>query len=243
MITDHDFERVVEAWIQDGPDQLPDAHLDAALEEIAAVPQRRHGWLLRTFPILGGGLLASSAVAAVMIAVALLAWTLLPGSPGGPSGASPTPVPTPILSPTPAPTATRTPSGPMLVSGRFEADFGTVEIDAIGTAGGTSESAAGVSGSMDVSASAQQGFSVELRCGRTEENGILLIGGPVTESTHPEVMAGTRVAIVLQRGDPVKAILWFEGDTLARSCSAFLRRAPDTGEFLLPVEGDLELGW
>lgn len=243
MIADRDFERVVEAWIQDGPDQLPDAHLDAALEEIAATPQRRSGLLLRTFPFLGGGLLPSSVVAAVMIAVAVMGWTLLPRSPGVPPGASPTPVPSPTLTPTPVPTATPAPSAPTLVSGQFQAAFGTVEIDATGIAADVPGSGTRVSGSMDVSMSAQRRLSVELRCARTEGNGILLIGGPVTESTHPDVAQGARVALVLQQADPVKAILWFEGHTVARSCSAFLRRAPDSAKYLQPVDGDLELAW
>jgi hypothetical protein len=43
-------------------------------------------------------------------------------------------------------------------------------------------------------------------------------------------------------GDPVMATLWFEGDTtLARTCSAFLRRAQDTGDYLAPIDGTLEL--
>jgi hypothetical protein len=116
-----------------------------------------------------------------------------------------------------------------------------VDIRAIGTLPEGPGSVANVSGSMLISTSPDESVSVDLRCARSEPDGILLVGGPVTESTHSDAPEGSRVAIALQDGEPPRAILWFEGDTLARSCTAFLRRAPEVIPFMEPIDGELEL--
>jgi hypothetical protein len=241
VIGDHDFERAVRAWISEGSEQLPDLYLDAALEEVATTPQAHGGGFLRMWAVPGGGWAPATAAILTVVAAAIVVLMLLPRGSTGPSGGSPAPEPTPIVTPSPVPTPIPTPTTQTLVSGDFQAFFGTVRIAVNGVAAEVSGSGANVSGSMDASSSAGEGFLADLQCARSEAGGILLIGGTVTESTHPDVVAGTRVAIVFQAGDPVAAGLWFEGDTLARTCSAFLRRAPDLSGFLQPIEGTVEL--
>jgi hypothetical protein len=241
-MNERDLERAVRAWVAEGSEQLPDRYLDAALDEIAATPQRRTVRQLRIFPVLEGSWLPTTAAVVTVVAAAIMVLMLLPRGGIGPSGASPSAEPTPVVTPTPAPTPIPTPVQTTLAVGQFDAPFGSVAIAAIGSAPQDSGSAANVSGSMEVTGSPGEAFTVDLACARSEPDGILLIGGPVTESTHPQVIVGTRAAIIFRAGDPVMATLWFEGDTtLARTCSAFLRRAQDTGDYLAPIDGTLEL--
>jgi len=241
VINEQDLERAVRDWIAEGSEQLPDPYLDAALDEIAATPQRQAGWRLRMFPMLEGGWLPTTAAVMTVAAAAIVVLMLLPRGGIGPSGASPSPEPTPVVTPTPVPTPIPTPTRVTLVSGQFQAAFGSVGISATGSAQDATGSAANVSGSMRVSYSAEESFTVDLVCARSEPDGILLVGGPVTESTHPEVPVGMRAAIIFRSGDPVTATLWFEGDTLHRTCTSFLRRAQDSSDYLVPIEGTLEL--
>jgi len=43
MTTDHDFDRIAKAWLADGPDELPDRVIDAAVDQIHLTRQRRAG--------------------------------------------------------------------------------------------------------------------------------------------------------------------------------------------------------
>ena len=93
-MTDNDFDRTARLWLQDGPSQLADRVLDAALDEIHVTRQRRAIWPARRFlPMQGAIKVAIAAAAVVVLAIAGL--ELLPGGgPGGPA-ATPTPAPTP----------------------------------------------------------------------------------------------------------------------------------------------------
>jgi hypothetical protein len=132
-----------------------------------------------------------------------------------------------------------------LASGTFTADLGTwgraFEIDATGTGDD-------VSGTMEVS-SAKGKWSVDLQCSRTADNGLLVIAGQVTESTHEIFSEGAYVGILLAPGTPVRTILWLEDEASpADSCTAFLDTMfsdpgfPGPVEDLFPIQGDLELG-
>jgi hypothetical protein len=94
-------------------------------------------------------------------------------------------------------------------------------------------------------------FVVDLACTRTTDSGLIVIGGPITDSTHVDDFGpeGSNVAIVLQRGSPVKAVFWLEHpDPHEASCPAFLESIPDEGDpgfqasGLEPIEGTIELG-
>jgi hypothetical protein len=220
MRTEGDLERAVRAWVTQGSERLPDPALDAALHQISITPQVRAGWLARTFQIMSSNLLPFGA-AVVIIAAAIVGRGLLPGNVGGP-GPTPTPTPTPVP----------------LVSGSFTAPLGSgTTIDIQATGGG-----ANVSGVMGVSEDNGR-FSVALNCTRPADNRLILIGGDVTDSTHDAATEGSRVAIALQPGTPVKAVLWFEDPPAAASCPAFLESVPaEIVNDLQPVEGRVEIG-
>ena len=43
MNTNADFDRIAQSWLQDGPTELPDRSLQAALDEVHVTSQRRFG--------------------------------------------------------------------------------------------------------------------------------------------------------------------------------------------------------
>ena len=133
-----------------------------------------------------------------------------------------------------------------LAVGNFSSHGGSIELDATGE--GTN-----VTGSMtytDLGGEDIGRFEVDLACTRTTDSGLIVIGGQVTDSTNVDESApeGSNVAIVLQRGSPVKAVFWFEHpDPHEASCPAFLEGVPDAGDSgsepsaLEPIEGTIEL--
>jgi hypothetical protein len=111
------FDRIAEAYLADGPTVLADRVLDAALDEVHLIRQRRV--LVRApwrYPSMN--MYAKLAVAAVVvIAVGALGLAILGPAPGGVGGAaspsasatpSPSPMPTPTPTPTPLPELTET---------------------------------------------------------------------------------------------------------------------------------------
>jgi hypothetical protein len=99
MSTDRDTTRTVRSWLEEGVTALPDRVLDAVLDQVPATPQRRPWWPPRRFADMNKLLPAAIAAAAVLV-VAVVGYTLLPGT-GGPGGPQ-TPTPPPV---TAAPTA------------------------------------------------------------------------------------------------------------------------------------------
>lgn len=238
MRTDHDLERTVRLWVAQGSDQLPEPALDAALDQIARTKQRHAGWLARRINLMSGNALKFGAAAVVIIAAAILGVRFLPGAVGGPS--DPTPSPTPVAV--------------TLASGSFTAPLGefgeAFDIEAVRTGDD-------VSGTMEISnpAGGEGAYSVDVQCARTTDNGFLLVGGEVTESTYQEFIEdGAYVVIALAPGTPVQ-MLW-AADVLvtdevpapAESCSAFVDSMLSDPGFIdavdvhgRPVEGDLVL--
>ena len=105
---------------------------------------------------------------------------------------------------TPPPSA----SPAALAIGSFISHGGQIELEATGEG-------SNVTGSMtytDVGGEDVGRFAVDLACTRTTDSGLIVIGGPVTDSTNVDEYApeGSNVAIVLQRGSPVKAFLNLE---------------------------------
>jgi hypothetical protein len=169
------------------------------------------------------------AVAAVLV-VAVVGYQFLPSNIGFGGPASPTP------SPTPTP----------LAVGSFLSHGGQIELDAAGDG-------SNVTGSMtytDAGGAELVGFKVDLACTRTTPGGLIMIGGPIIESTHEYVESapvGTNVAVVLQPGTPVEAVFWIEHpDPHEPDCMAFLAPIPDLDDpeldrALEPIEGTIEL--
>jgi hypothetical protein len=239
MRTDNDLERGVRLWVAQGSDQLPDHALDAALDRIATTKQRHAGWLARRINLMNGNALKFGAAAVAVIAAAILGVRFLSEAVGRPS--DPTPSPTPVAV--------------TLASGTFTAPLGefgeAIDIEATRTGDD-------VSGTMEISnpAGGEGAYSVVVQCARTTDDGFLMIGGEVTESTYQEFVAeGAYVVIALATGTPVR-MLWAvdvlatdEVPAPADSCSAYLESLLGDPEFLKgvdvhgrPIEGDLELG-
>src|SRR4051812_23864117 len=93
MTTDREITQAVRLWLDDGAARLPDRVLDAVLEQVPGIPQRRPTRRLWHVPVPRVGAIAA-AICAVIVA-ATLAPTLLPE--GGPwsGGYQATPRPAP----------------------------------------------------------------------------------------------------------------------------------------------------
>jgi hypothetical protein len=94
-MTENDFDRTARLWLQDGPSQLADRVLEAALDEIHVTRQRRVMWPARRFPSMGNAIRLAAVAAVLVVAVAGIN-LFLPGNGGlGGPQVSPTPLPTP----------------------------------------------------------------------------------------------------------------------------------------------------
>ena len=229
MTTERDpGTRIVLSWLREETHENAERVLLRALDEVDTTPQRRSWWpAWRTNPMNPYAKLIAAAAAVLVVAV--VGYQFLPRS-GGVGGQ-------PAITPSPSPT--------LLARGTFTAHVGggyRVELDATGAA-------SSVSGSMKVSPLEKGGaYTVALECSRTID-GLLWIGGEVTQSTYSEAPAGTRAAIVFERGSPVKAIfVWQGSDPRSASCQAFfddmiaIGGAGDLRAGMEPIEGTLELG-
>ena len=92
MSTDHDVERIVRSWMDEGVTQLPDRVLDLVLDQLPATPQRRPSWLARRTPTMNNyarlGLVAAAVLAVVIVGIGLFGRSLNVGP-----STSPTPSP------------------------------------------------------------------------------------------------------------------------------------------------------
>ena len=106
MTAPHDADRLIRAYLDDGPIQLADRSFDAVREGIERTHQRGGFVPWRTHPVNTYAKLVTAAAAVVLVAV--LGVSLIPGvgSVGGPG-----------TSATPTPTSTPTPSAPPLAVG------------------------------------------------------------------------------------------------------------------------------
>jgi hypothetical protein len=107
MSTNSDFDKIARTWLQDGPSQIADRSLQAALDEVHVTSQQRFGVARRSFPMNSNAWrIAAAAVIAVLIigaGVAFLGRTSSGGVGGGPA-ATPTPSPTAAATESAAPT-------------------------------------------------------------------------------------------------------------------------------------------
>lgn len=244
MTTSRDPDRLIRAFLAEGDETLQDRVYDVVRAEIEQKPQRAGSGPWRIFTM---SRFMAIGAAAVAVLVVVVIGTQLFGSPtnfGGGGDATPTPQPT-------SPTSVAV----TLASGSFtvpHGEFGeSVDIEAIRTGDD-------VSGTMEISnpAGGEGAYSVDLQCARTTDDGFLLIGGEVTESTYEEFIEdGAYVVIALAPGTPVR-MLWAvdvlasdEVPVPAESCSAYVEGLLGDPEFVdavdvrgNPIEGDLELG-
>jgi len=99
-MTENEFDRTARAWLEEGPVQLSDRVLQAALDEIHVTRQRRAWWPARRLSPMNTAMKVAIAAAAVVV-LAIAGFNLLPG--GGPGGTVPTPSPTLTSTPSPSP--------------------------------------------------------------------------------------------------------------------------------------------
>ena len=232
MRTDQDLERAVRLWVEQGSDRLPDPALDTALDRIASTKQRHAGWLARRINLMNGNTLKFGFAAAAIIAAAILGVRFIPEMVGGP----PDPTPTPVT----------------LASGSFTADLSDwgQALDIEATRVGDD-----VSGTLEVSGP-EGAFALDLECSRTTDDGLLVIGGAVTESTNEVASQAVYGAIFFAPGTPTRTILHLDvvpddpASSPAESCSAYVdaivsdpefAQWDDPAPFGAPITGDLEL--
>lgn len=244
MTAPRDPDRLINAFLQEGAEQLQDQVYDVVR---AGIERKRQRVVIGPWRSLRmNRFLAIGAAAAAVLVVVVIGSQVFgrPTNVGGGDEATPTPQPT-----------TSTPVAVTLASGSFTVPLGefgeAVDIEAV-------RRGDDVSGTMEISnpAGGEGAYSVDVQCARTTEKGFLVIGGEVTESTYQEFIEdGAYVAIALAPGTPVR-MLW-AADVLvtdevpapAESCSAFVdSMLADQGLFDVvdvqgrPIEGDLELG-
>lgn len=171
--------------------------------------------------------IGAAAVAVVAIIGLNLLSTRFGSTAGGPTESAPA-SPTTVPSPGPA----------LLARGTFSSHGVTAQLDATGAG-------AGVTGTMTVS-DAGQNATIALECSRTTDGGLIEIGGLVTDSTFSDGFpAGRRVAIIFQRGSPVKAV-WYVAlvaEAPVDTCQALVDDVIDPKEVspgLEPIEGIVE---
>jgi hypothetical protein len=95
MNTNADFDRNAAAWLADGPTELADRVLDAALHEVHSTPQRRR-WSAPWRASLMSLRFSAAAVIALIAVAGIVAFNSLGGV-----GTSPTAAPSPTASPAP----------------------------------------------------------------------------------------------------------------------------------------------
>ena len=95
MSTDPEVTRIVRSWLDEGVDELPERVMDAVIDQVGSIPQRRRHWPTRRLPNMNRQVRVFVAAAAVVV-VALVALTLLPRA-GGVGGAPPTAEPSPTV--------------------------------------------------------------------------------------------------------------------------------------------------
>ena len=235
MTTGHDPQtRIVLSWLREEAHENPEHMLLRALDEVDATPQRRSwpAWRSNRMNTYAKLIVAAAAV----LIVAVLGYQFLPRS-GGVGGE-------PTIAPSPSPS--------LLARGTFTAQGITAELDATG-------SGADVAGTMALSqAGTSNSATVDLECARTTAEGLIEIGGLLTESAwDPNAQdwndgfpTGQRVAIIFQPGSPVNAI-WnvTAADQGVTSCEAMFENLdasadkPLPGSFGLdPIRGTVEFG-
>ena len=234
MTTDFDPRtRIVLSWLREDAHENAEQMLLRALDEVDATPQRRFwpAWRSNRMNTFAKLIVAAAAV----LVVAFAGFQLLPRNGG--VGAEP------IVTPSPSPS--------LLARGNFTAQGIAAELDATG-------SGADVAGTMSLSESGKGSATVDLECARTTADGLIEIGGLITDSTydpndqdwHGGFPEGERVAIIFQPGSPVNAI-WnvTAADQGVASCAAMFENMDGSGDEILPgspgldpIRGTVEFG-
>ena len=183
MNSKRDFDRAVDRWLDDGSDATPPGVTDAVLLAVRSTPQERRSWWAAWRTNRMTTYAKSIAAAAAVLVVVIVGYQFLPGRSG--SG---------------GPTTAPSPNPSLIARGTFvEHDWGLVEFEAI-------REGSSVTGRMTF-AERDDGFgpiTVDLRCTRATDDGLVMIGGYVTIGNQ-FIEPGTPAWIALQRGSPDRA--------------------------------------
>ncbi len=106
-MNENDFDRTARLWLEDGPTVISDRPLQAALDEIHGMRQRRAWWPARRVFDMNATTRLAGLAAALVVAV-VLGINFQPGGSG--TGGGPAATPTPALTPAPTPAPTPTPA-------------------------------------------------------------------------------------------------------------------------------------
>ena len=217
MTAHRDPDRLILAFFNEGVEDLPDPVYDEVRARIELTRQRAFIGPWRTSDV--NRLLTIGLAAAAVVVIAIVGYQFLGNSNTGGPDATATPEPT-----------VSSPGAAQLAAGRFESHGGQIELDASGEG-------SNVTGSMiyaDLGGADLGGFTVDLQCTRISDGGLILIGGPVIQSSKgyaQDAPVGSNVAIVFQRGSPVKAFIHVEyPNPHEANCLTFLASVPDLGD-------------
>jgi hypothetical protein len=229
MSQERDVTRLFRSWIREDQHESADQVLGAVLDRLDTTPQLRSWWPARRSNRMNGFAKLLAAAAAVLL-VAVVGYQFLPTQ-GGVGGE-------PTVAPSPSPS--------LLARGTFTLYDAEVVLDATGAGDH-------VTGTMAVSHE-DGDFTVDLKCTRTTEDGVILIAGDITDSASPYARQGAREVIILKPGSPVFAGFDSEGREggdvkPAASCPALLEQVIETGtqtvvgpNGLEPIEETVEFG-
>jgi hypothetical protein len=233
MTTDRDPRtRIVLSWLREDAHESAEAMLLRALDEVDATPQRRSwpAWRSNRMNTFAKLIVAAAAV----LVVAVVGYQFLPAQSGGTGG---------------QPTTAPSPSPPLLARGNFTAQGIAAELDATG-------SGANVAGTMSLSESTGRA-TVDVECARTTADGLIEIGGRVTDSTidpngqdwHEGFPEGRGVVVIFEPGSPVNGFWWVSlADQPVASCAELFESVDSGGEILPgslgldPIQGTVEFG-
>jgi hypothetical protein len=192
MTAPHDLDRQLQAFLTEGPTELPDASFDAVRDRIEATRQRvfigpwRFPDMNKLVPI---GLGAAAVVVALVIGTQFLGRPA-PGGVGGAPSATPTPTPSP------------TPIGGS-VDYRLDGSPATTNIDAVADG-------ASVSGTA-VTTFVAGTHTVRLACA-ARDGDTWAFGGTTEQTTVSGERAGDWSAVVVKEGSPQQIGIWLSDD-------------------------------
>jgi hypothetical protein len=191
MSQERDVTRLVRSWIREDQHESADRILGVVLDRLDTTPQRRSWWpARRSSPVNSFAKMIVAAAAALVVAV--VGYQSLPrndSSVGGQSTTAPSPSPS------------------LLARGSFVIrDWDRVDFEA-------TRQGSRVKGRMTVGqkTGTPDFLRVDVRCARSTEDGFLMIGG-YTDGAGGRFAGdpgGRLAAIVLKRGSPVKAQIWY----------------------------------
>lgn len=203
MTAPYDLDRQLQAFLTDGPTELPDPSFDAVRDRMETTRQRVFIGPWR-FPDMSK--FAPIGLGAAAVVVALLLGTRLLGSPApaGPGGA-----PSAVPSPTPSPS----PIGG-IVHYQLDGAPASTEVEAVADG-------ASVTGTA-VTTRGKTMHTVRLECA-ARDGDTWALGGTIEKTTVSGERAGLWSAVIVRDGSPQKIAVWLSDSKLAGSdCDAWL---------------------